>query len=364
MIPVRGNSTRVPKKNLRLLGGIPLVAHAIKAAKEAHLFDEIWINSEDTAFMKIADEYGVNFYERPVELASDTATNDEFLYDFLKNEDCGIVIQLLATSPFIKPETIRGFYSAMIEAKHDTMISVKNVQIECLFNGKALNFNKHEHTQPSQSLIPVQAYACGIVGYKRDKFIRNYEQGWGAYHGGTGFNGYYRLSGFETCDIDTEEDFALAEAIISMKKKDPEYYQGKKNIETKVEHILQKDGVKNVDDEALNIAKANLYSIIYDMPAFQSWSKRVVMCDNLSITLIAQNFGECNRRHSHPDIGECWEILKGKYEFEIGDEKITASQNDLIFVPKNTIHKITAIGTDGLSVRMAISKDGAEHVYE
>ena len=82
MIPARLGSKRVPKKNLRLIQGRPLISFAIEAAKQSGAFDEIFVNSESLIFKKIADEYGVSFYHRKEELSSDSTINDEFLHDF------------------------------------------------------------------------------------------------------------------------------------------------------------------------------------------------------------------------------------------------------------------------------------------
>ena len=111
MIPVRLGSKRVPNKNLRLLGNKPLVAHIIEAAKEANVFDEIVINSESDIFKEIADEYGVKFYKRPDHLSTDEATNDDFTLDFMHNINGDMLIQLLATSPFITSTQIKEFVS-------------------------------------------------------------------------------------------------------------------------------------------------------------------------------------------------------------------------------------------------------------
>ncbi len=84
MIPARMGSKRIPKKNIRLLNGKPLIQYAIDAAKEAGCFDEIWVNSESDIIKELALESDVNFYKRPDEFASDTASNDQFTEDFFQ----------------------------------------------------------------------------------------------------------------------------------------------------------------------------------------------------------------------------------------------------------------------------------------
>mgnify|MGYP001273896647 CR=1 FL=1 len=85
MIPARMGSTRIPKKNIRLLNGIPMISYIIRAAKNANCFDEIYVNSESKILGQIAVEEGVKFYERPSHLSSDNATNDDFTKDFMQN---------------------------------------------------------------------------------------------------------------------------------------------------------------------------------------------------------------------------------------------------------------------------------------
>ena len=133
MIPVRLGSKRIKKKNLRLLDGLPLIQYIINAAKASSLLDEIYINSESTQFADIAEESGVKFYQRPEELSFDIATNDDFALDFINNVECDILVQLLSTSPFISTEEIDGFIKAMLDGNFETMISVSDVRIECIY---------------------------------------------------------------------------------------------------------------------------------------------------------------------------------------------------------------------------------------
>ena len=113
MIPARLGSKRVPKKNLRFLGAKPLIAYSVEAAKKSDVFDEVYINSESDIFGEIAKEYGVRFYKRPAELASDSAINDDFAFDFIKNISGDILVQLLPTSPMITPDEIQDFVQYM-----------------------------------------------------------------------------------------------------------------------------------------------------------------------------------------------------------------------------------------------------------
>ena len=84
MIPARLGSKRIKHKNLRLLDGKPLVSHVLEKCKVAGIFSEIYINSESGIFKSVADEYGVKLYLRDPIFATDDATNDQFILDFIK----------------------------------------------------------------------------------------------------------------------------------------------------------------------------------------------------------------------------------------------------------------------------------------
>src|SRR3990167_8295686 len=101
MIPARMGSKRVKNKNLRLINGKPLIQYVLDTVKNLTIFDEIYINSEHEIFSELAEENNINFYKRPDYLSSDSATNDEFAFDFLKNVKTDVLIQILPTSPFL-----------------------------------------------------------------------------------------------------------------------------------------------------------------------------------------------------------------------------------------------------------------------
>ena len=218
MIPARLGSKRVPHKNLRMLGGKILMGHVIDKAKESGCFDRIYINSESDAFRAVADDYGVDFYQRPQELASDEALNDDFMFDFMKevcDEDVDIVVQINPTNPLITVEDIKAVVG--MAKYYDTVHTVKKVQIEVMYQREPLNFKYLEKMPRSQELVPIYAFSSGIMAWKIKPYYRHMAR-YGCATYGCGENvGYYELKGFATVDIDNEEDFQLAEAILKMK---------------------------------------------------------------------------------------------------------------------------------------------------
>ena len=227
MIPVRMGSKRIKNKNLRLLGNKPLVAYVIESAKKSGVFDEIYLNSESDIFREIANEYGIKFYKRPEVLATDDATNDDFALDFMDNIDGDILVQLLATSPFITPEQIIEFTNK--SESSDTLISTTKVKIESIYKDLPINFDQSKVSPPSQLLEPVYAYACSLMAWKYDNYKSNMYKYGAGYHGGDGQIDFFELNGYATLDIDEEVDFLLAESILLAKPTRPEYYKSGKS---------------------------------------------------------------------------------------------------------------------------------------
>lgn len=370
MIPARLGSKRVPKKNLRLILGKPLIAYCIEAARQAGVFEEIYVNSESRIFGDIAEEYGVQFYQRPAQLASDETINDAFAFDFVKNVPGDVLVQLLPTSPLITPEEIRGFVSYMLDGGYDTLVSVESHQIACVYKGRPVNFHLTEPHRSSQTMEPVQSYATVLMAWTYHSFVENMNKHGCAYHGGTGRTGYYVLSGLSTIDIDNEADFQLAEVALRYRQNPEhravEYYRPHKQevetAETDVPAIMKRDGVVGNDFEHENLPLVNLHEIIAEQDNSRSWCRRIVNTENNSATLISQLPGEGNRLHYHPNWNEWWYIVDGEWEWEIEGERIKVKKGDIVFIRKNRLHRITAVG-DRPAIRLAVSRDLVPHVY-
>jgi len=374
MIPARLGSTRVKNKNLRYLDNVPLIQHIINAAKNSKYLDDIYINSEAEIFKDIAESNGIKFYKRSEKLVLDSAMNDDFALDFINKIECDVLIQLLATSPFVSTKEIDRFIESMLDGKFETMISISNIQIECVYKNKPINFKQKEQTPPSQLLEPIKPYACSLMGWDTNRFRKNIDKYNAAYHGGDGSVGFFELRGYSKVDIDDEEDFIIAEAIVEAIKKPPkppqyfniqENQKNKKqatNEEADVESILIKDGVLNNDLYDVNKELTNVKEILKDLPKDSSWSKRIIDNESNSMTIIGQMPGEGNRRHFHTDWNEWWYILEGEWDWEIDGETKTVKQGDIVFMRKNRVHKITASG-DKQAIRFAISRSDVVHTY-
>lgn len=107
IIPARGGSKSIPRKNIRYLGNVPLLAYSIAAAEQSKLVSRIIVSTDDEVIAELAQEWGAEVpFLRPKELAEDSTTDFPVMEHAVRwlefNEDfrADIVVQLRPTSPF------------------------------------------------------------------------------------------------------------------------------------------------------------------------------------------------------------------------------------------------------------------------
>ena len=116
IIPARGGSKRIPRKNIKLFHGKPLIAYSITAALKSNLFEKVIVSTDDEEISKIAREYGAMVpFIRPVELSDDftgTGAVISHALEYLKEqgENYDFVCTIYATAPFLDEKyLIEGF---------------------------------------------------------------------------------------------------------------------------------------------------------------------------------------------------------------------------------------------------------------
>lgn len=211
MIPARMGSKRIPKKNIRYMLDKPLIQYPIDLAKNCGGFESIWVNTESEELGHACEKMGVSFHKRPPELSTDTATNRDFTYEFLKNHDCDYVIMINPTSPALRQETLDSFIEFVQTHDYDTIMSVESFKAEAFYEGNQINFTGEDKI-PSQMLEPVEIVIWALTAWKRETFIRLQESGKCPIFGGK--MGRFVIPKDESADLDAEEDWRIAEATL------------------------------------------------------------------------------------------------------------------------------------------------------
>ena len=221
MVPARIGSTRLKMKNLALLNGKPLISYAIEAAKVSGVFSKVIINSDNIIFSEIAKRHGVGFYLRPDKLGSSTTKSDNVVYDFMIKHPSDIIAWVNPTSPLQTGDEIREVINYFVKENLDTVITVKNEQVHCIFEGRPVNFNTAEIFAQTQDLKPVQPFVYSIMMWRNKTFMDTFErQGYALFCGKIG---YYPVSKETSIIIKTKEDIMLADYVMQTKSSLVEY---------------------------------------------------------------------------------------------------------------------------------------------
>ncbi|MER7917713.1 MULTISPECIES: N-acylneuraminate cytidylyltransferase [unclassified Streptomyces] len=130
VIPARGGSKGVPAKNLAPVGGVPLVARAVRECCATRLVTDVVVSTDDQAIAAAARAAGAEVVLRPAAIAGDTATSEAAVrhamdaHEALHGAAVDVVLLVQCTSPFIVREDIDGVAGAVVENGADTAVTV------------------------------------------------------------------------------------------------------------------------------------------------------------------------------------------------------------------------------------------------
>ena len=218
IIPARGGSKRLPDKNIKLLGGKPLISHSIEAALKAKSISAVMVSSDSEQILNIASSYNeVIIHQREKSLASDTATALELvehIYMNLKDEYSFITL-MLPTCPFRNSKHLdEGF--ALLKDSDDGVISVTSYEFPISLNVPVNeNYIELSENSPlitgntrSQNHKPSYRPNGGFYVSKWSSFDK-YRNFW------KGNVKYYLMNRINSIDIDDQIDLNIANMIFN-----------------------------------------------------------------------------------------------------------------------------------------------------
>ncbi|WP_141053994.1 acylneuraminate cytidylyltransferase family protein [Aliarcobacter cryaerophilus] len=222
IIPARGGSKRLPRKNILDLCGKPLIAWSIKAGLNSKYIDKVVVSSDDDEILNISLNFGAETIKRPVELASDTATTFDAIKHTIDNfEKYDYIVLLQPTSPLRDAKHIDQAIELLETKKADAVVSVCEVDHSPLWSntlpkdGNMSNFLKDEIlNKRSQDLEKYYRLNGAIYICKTEKLFENK----GFFLKDNIFA--YKMDRESSVDIDEEMDFKIAEVLIKMSKID------------------------------------------------------------------------------------------------------------------------------------------------
>ncbi|WP_207369132.1 cytidylyltransferase domain-containing protein [Heyndrickxia coagulans] len=215
VIPARGGSKGIPRKNVRILKGKPLISYAIEAARNSRYISKVVVSTDDDEIASIANKYGAEVVLRPENLASDEVPLDPVIYDAIqKVEDkdgvFDIVITIQPTSPLLKTETINKVIQALITNDYDTVLTA--VDDRHLSWTKEGDYFLPKYTKrKNRQYLPSEFRETGAVLASKRSVITPESR--------IGKNvSLYEVDKYESVDIDSPMDWWVAEKLLNRKK--------------------------------------------------------------------------------------------------------------------------------------------------
>jgi CMP-N,N'-diacetyllegionaminic acid synthase len=213
-IIAREGSKRVIRKNLRDLNGKPMVCYAIEAALESELLtnENIFLNTECPEIAQIGADLGVSLYDRIPSLADDNVVLDELTYDFIENEKCDIVGMINPVCPLTTGKDIDAGIKEFLDKNYDSLITVKEEQLQSFYRNDPINFNKDRKLDKTQNLNPIQIVTWNFCFWKTKIFRENYQTSGNAVFAGN--LGLFKIDKIKGIKISNEDDFRMAEMLL------------------------------------------------------------------------------------------------------------------------------------------------------
>lgn len=224
IIPARGGSKRIPRKNIKDFLGMPVIAYSIKAAIESEVFDEVMVSTDDEEIAEVAKQYGANIpFLRSKETSTDFATTADVIYEVIdRYEDLDrkfdVVCCIYATAPFITSERLQQASKIIGNREFDSAFSCVAFSYPVL---RGLEIDEEgrvvmkwpEYRQARSQDLPQLYHDAGQFYIATTEAFRRNNGFWGDN------TAPVILSELEVQDLDTPIDWALAEMKFQLKSK-------------------------------------------------------------------------------------------------------------------------------------------------
>ncbi|KAK1181372.1 acylneuraminate cytidylyltransferase [Streptomyces sp. NBS 14/10] len=226
VIPARGGSKGVPAKNLAAVGGVPLVARAVRECLASRLVTDVVVSTDDAGIAAVARGAGAEVVQRPTAIAGDTATSEAAVlhaldtYEAAHGISAEVVLLVQCTSPFIVREDVDGVAEAVLDGGADTALTVApfhgfvwrdaedgtDAETEAAGDGGyGINHDKsyrpRRQDRPQDLLETGAAYGMRVEGFRAER------------HRFFGRTALVRTDAARVLEIDDPHDLARARAL-------------------------------------------------------------------------------------------------------------------------------------------------------
>ena len=215
VIPARGGSKGIPRKNIRPLNDKPLIYYSINNALNLFITDleiDVVVSSDDEEILEYAKRFGAITHKRSLDISNDNITLDPVIYDayISQNKSYDLIVTMQPTSPLLKKESLKkAIYEILNNNKIDTILSAVN-DSHLKWNVESDKFMPLYKKRVNRQFLPKEYKETGAFLITRSNVISKNSR--------IGENvQLYLLSSQEAIDIDTFEDWNLCEYYLKRK---------------------------------------------------------------------------------------------------------------------------------------------------
>lgn len=219
LIPARGGSKGIPRKNVRVVGGLPLLAHSIRAARETAGISRIAVSTDDAEIARVARDYGAEVVVRPPEISGDAASSESVLRHALRHlrQEHGyapdLIVFLQPTSPLRRAGDIQRAIDTLISQRADSLFSACAQQgfVWRRQGGDLVSFTYDFRSRPRRQDAPEDLMENGSIYIFKPWVLEELGNRLG------GKIAVHPMEIYDSFQIDDSADLDLMEALFSLR---------------------------------------------------------------------------------------------------------------------------------------------------
>lgn len=214
LVPLRGGSKGIPKKNIKLIAGRPLASWVLSAAQKSTYIDKVYVSTDSLEIENIVRglDLGVAVVHRPMEYATDEATTESVMQHFMSLVDFDVLVTIQATSPMINAKDLDLAIEQFNSEKFDSMLSAVRVK-RFFWEDNATPINYDPLHRPRRQDFKGTLMENGAFYITRREILTSYQCRLG------GKIGVYEMDESTSVEIDEPEDWNRVEHLLLGREK-------------------------------------------------------------------------------------------------------------------------------------------------
>ena len=209
MVPLRGGSKSIPKKNIKFLAGKPLAAWTLEAAAKSSLISAVYVSTDSEEISTVVQGLGlgIKVIQRPAEFATDEASTESVMLHFMSHLDFDLLVTIQATSPLLTAEDLDRAIVQFQQQQLDSMLSAVRTK-RFFWNNDATPINYDPLHRPRRQDFDGTLMENGAFYITKREILERYQCRLG------GKIGIYEMDESTAVEIDEPEDWERVERLL------------------------------------------------------------------------------------------------------------------------------------------------------